>query len=153
VLPAEAPRARRSPLAAAALILTLAAPALIAGCGDDDDEGSGDGGTATELSVTLDPDGPGRQEAATEVIQCETGDGSECGRLEPADFAPIDPQTACTEIYGGPDELHVEGTVAGDEVNTTMTRANGCEIERFDRLVPLLRDLYPDYEPGAALQP
>jgi hypothetical protein len=153
VLPAEAPRGRRPALAAAALILTLAAPALVAGCGDDDDEASAGGETATELSITLDPDGPGGQEAATEVVACESGDGSECGRLETADFAPIDPQTACTEIYGGPDELQVEGTVAGDEVNTTMTRANGCEIERFDRLVPLLRELYPEYEPGAALQP
>ena len=30
-----------------------------------------------------------------------------------------------------------------------FTRANGCEIDRFDRITPLLRELFPDYEPGA----
>jgi hypothetical protein len=38
-------------------------------------------------------------------------------------------------------------------VDATLTRANGCEIERFDRFAELLAQLFPDYEPGASLGP
>jgi hypothetical protein len=87
------------------------------------------------------------------IIRCENADGSECGRLTAVDFEPIDPKTPCTEIYGGPDQVDVEGTIGGEAVDTTLTRANGCEIERFDRLVPVLKDQFPDYKPGASLAP
>jgi hypothetical protein len=128
---------------------------LIAGCGDEDDDGGSDSGTgATELTVTLDPDGPGGEKAMTESASCEAGaDGSPCASLTAADMAPTPPATACTEIYGGPDEATLEGTIGGEPVTATFTRANGCEIERFDRITPLLRELFPGYRPGAAISP
>ena len=61
----------------------------------------------------------------------------------------MSPDTACTEIFGGPDTLSLEGTIEGEDVDVDLTRANGCEIERFDAAVPLLQALFPDYEPGA----
>ncbi|MBA2240499.1 MAG: hypothetical protein H0W09_04545 [Solirubrobacterales bacterium] len=60
---------------------------------------------------------------------------------------------ACTELYGGPDEAEISGRIDGDELQATLTRANGCEIERFDAALPLLRELFPGYEPGASLGP
>ena len=155
MLPAEAHRAPGAPLVAArALTLSLIAGlALIAGCGDEDDE-SGSGSGATKLTVTLDPDGPGGEGAMTESVSCEAGaDGSPCASITAADMAPTPPATACTEIYGGPDEATLEGTIAGEAASATFTRANGCEIERFDRITPLLRDLFADYEPGASIAP
>ena len=42
--------------------------------------------------------------------------------------------TACTEIYGG-DQV---ATVTGPGVQAFFNRANGCEIERWDDVAPLL---------------
>jgi hypothetical protein len=128
---------------------------LVAGCGDEDDEGAADNPAAvTELTLTLDVDGPGGEEPQTEQVSCEAGvEESPCARLDATDLAPLDPATPCTEIYGGPDELTVEGTIAGEEVSTTLTRANGCEIEQFDRLTPLVEETFPDYRPGESIAP
>ena len=52
-----------------------------------------------------------------------------------------------------PTRLSLEGTIEGENVDVDLTRANGCEIERFDAAVPLLQALYPDYEPGGSLAP
>jgi hypothetical protein len=47
--------------------------------------------------------------------------------------------------------LSLEGTIEGNDVEVDLTRANGCEIERFDAAVPLLESLFPDYEPGGTI--
>ncbi|MSO44364.1 MAG: hypothetical protein EXQ74_03485 [Thermoleophilia bacterium] len=58
-------------------------------------------------------------------------------------FAPVPTDTACTEIYGGPEQLDVSGTWQDQPVTATFTRTNGCEIQRWDAtasvLVPLTR--------------
>jgi hypothetical protein len=154
VLPAEAHRAARIALLLGSLALVAASAANAAGCGDDDEENaSAPSDTATELQLALDRDGPGGAEAETATLSCEAGDGTACGRLAATDFAPVDPQTACTEIYGGPDEVELAGSIGGEPVETTLTRANGCEIDRFDPLVPVLKEEFSGYEPGAALAP
>jgi hypothetical protein len=56
-------------------------------------------------------------------------------------FAPVPPDSMCTMIYGGPATAHVTGTWAGRPVDTTYDRSNGCEISRWDRMVPLLPGL------------
>jgi hypothetical protein len=40
--------------------------------------------------------------------------------------------------YGGPATARVTGWWAGRPVDATFDRSNGCEIERWDRFVPLL---------------
>ena len=164
MLPAKAPRERRGPLivlrALAAAALSLAALAVAAGCGDDEAGPAGDDGSpegATELTITLDADGPGGEDPVTEEVSCAEGTGGEAAcealaAVSAADLGPVGPDVACTEIYGGPDEAQVEGELHGEAVAERLTRANGCEIERFDHLVPALRELFPGYVPGAALQ-
>ncbi|MBC9729988.1 SSI family serine proteinase inhibitor [Streptomyces sp. TRM68367] len=58
-------------------------------------------------------------------------------------FAPVPEGSVCTMQYGGPATAHVTGTWAGRPVDAAYERSNGCQIERWDRLVPLLPDLRP----------
>ncbi|WP_314222941.1 SSI family serine proteinase inhibitor [Streptomyces zaehneri] len=58
-------------------------------------------------------------------------------------FAPAAAGAICTMRYGGPATAHVTGRWAGRPVDATYDRSNGCQIERWDRLVPLLPDLRP----------
>ncbi|MGW0187360.1 SSI family serine proteinase inhibitor [Streptomyces sp. NPDC003362] len=53
-------------------------------------------------------------------------------------FAPVPEGTVCTMQYGGSATARVTGTWAGRPVDATFDRSNGCEIARWDRLVPLL---------------
>ncbi|MFF0779119.1 SSI family serine proteinase inhibitor [Streptomyces sp. NPDC003720] len=56
-------------------------------------------------------------------------------------FAPVAPDSVCTLVYGGPATARVTGTWAGRPVDAAYDRGNGCEIARWDRMVPLLPDL------------
>jgi hypothetical protein len=53
-------------------------------------------------------------------------------------FAPVPKNVACTEIYGGPQTARVIGAVKGNRVWASLSRTNGCEISRWDRLSPWL---------------
>ncbi|MET8693732.1 SSI family serine proteinase inhibitor [Streptomyces bauhiniae] len=53
-------------------------------------------------------------------------------------FAPVPPDSVCTMIDGGPATAHVTGYWAGRPVDAEFSRRNGCEIARWDRLVPFL---------------
>jgi len=44
---------------------------------------------------------------------------------------PLD--RVCTEIYGGPDEATIVGTLDEQAVNTVITRNNGCGIDDWDQ--------------------
>ena len=164
MLPRQAALRRRAARPAARALsrfaaLALAAAALLgAGCGaDDEDDGGGDAAAASELTVVLDPDGPGGMPERNAQVSCEeAGDAASCPELEGitlADFEPLPPATACTEIYGGPDLVTISGTLDGEPVEAELTRADGCQIERFDRFSALVRDLFPGYEAGASLAP
>ncbi len=72
----------------------------------------------------------------------------------PADpAAPTPSDQACTEVYGGPDTLTVNGTLRGEAIAAAFDRTNGCEIQRFDRFADVLAVLFPEYKPGSALSP
>lgn len=152
--------ARRDPvfalraLAAATAALLLLA---VAGCGDDPDPGEPGGLNGTAFTVTLDPDGEdGDEEPLVEDVSCADGERQRicqaAADITPADLEPADSAQACTEIFGGPDTAAIMGTLDGEPIDVTLTRANGCEIERFERALPLLTALFPDYKPGASLR-
>jgi hypothetical protein len=161
VLSRQAPFRRRAAGSAARSLSAVALAALLAlgagGCGGDEEEtdagGAGDG-PVTSLEVALDVDGStGGGEPQTAEVECPGDDA--CKALEDVsatDFEPVGPNEACTEIFGGPETATIAGTLDGEDVEATFNRANGCEIDRFGTFVPLLRALFPDYEPGGELQ-
>ena len=164
MLPAEAARERGDAvIAVRALSLAVAATlALAAGCGDEEGTGSPTAPAAStdetaDLRITLDVDGKGGEPARTRRLVCAPNiDARYRGcdaalALPPDPAAPTPPQTACTEIYGGPDVATITGTLRGEPIDATLTRANGCEIERFDRFTPLLQELFPGFRPGSAI--
>jgi hypothetical protein len=113
-------------------------------------QGKGD----TELVVTLNADGSGGKPAQQQVVTCPGADKAACqaiAALPPDPAAETPPNSPCTQIYGGPDTLVLQGTINGELVNARLSRSDGCEIERFDRFMPLVKALFPDYEPGQAL--
>ncbi|MFF4915546.1 SSI family serine proteinase inhibitor [Streptomyces tendae] len=73
-------------------------------------------------------------EGACSVVDGDTRWGQEV-------FAPVPEGSVCTMQYGGPATAHVTGTWAGRPVDATYDRRDGCEISRWDRMVPLLPDL------------
>jgi hypothetical protein len=107
---------------------------------------SGDSLTVTVHDVGSRADG-------TYELRCHPGGGSHpdargaCSKLDrnttwgTSPFAPVAPGTLCTMQYGGPATAHVTGTWAGRPVDAEFDRADGCEIARWDTLVPLLPDL------------
>ncbi|MGO4614917.1 SSI family serine proteinase inhibitor [Nocardia sp. 2YAB30] len=53
-------------------------------------------------------------------------------------FTPVPPAATCTQLDGGPATAHVVGTWLGQPLDTTFTRTDGCQIDRWERLVPVL---------------
>jgi hypothetical protein len=106
----------------------------------------GDHLTVTVRNAGGDADG-------TYEVDCHPGGGSHpdaggaCGVVERNTrwgrdaFAPVAGDSVCTMQYGGPATAHVTGTWAGRPVDARFDRSNGCEIGRWDRLVPLLPEV------------
>ncbi|WP_217913159.1 hypothetical protein [Miltoncostaea marina] len=65
---------------------------------------------------------------------CSGADGP-CARVAALlpRLAP-DPDEICTEVYGGPGRLVVEGRHDGAPVRVEVTRTDGCQIARHDLL-------------------
>ncbi len=52
-------------------------------------------------------------------------------------FRSLPTGMACTDIYGGPEKTHIEGTVDHKLVAIDLARTNGCEIARWQLHEPL----------------
>lgn len=131
---------------------------LAAGCGDDDGPAPAANEAETELEITVDPDGDGPKEPLEGLIECPGGAAppAACAAIAelPDDPAvPVPPDAICTEIYGGPDVVTLSGTLEGEPIDAELTRANGCEIDRFERFAGVLEALFPGYRPGSELKP
>ncbi|MFJ9827007.1 SSI family serine proteinase inhibitor [Streptomyces sp. NPDC101160] len=53
-------------------------------------------------------------------------------------FAAVPEGQMCTEQYGGPATAHITGTWQGRTVDARFSRVNGCEIDRWENLRPVL---------------
>ncbi|MGZ3116469.1 SSI family serine proteinase inhibitor [Streptomyces sp. H62] len=103
------------------------------------------------LTVTVRDAGPGAD--GTYELHCGPAGGSHpdpagaCDVVErdtrwgQAAFAPVPEGSFCTMQYGGPATAHVTGVWAGRPVDVTYDRRDGCEISRWDRMVPLLPEV------------
>ncbi|PJE96487.1 hypothetical protein CUT44_18515 [Streptomyces carminius] len=73
------------------------------------------------------------------LAACEALDRADNGPGNP--WEPVPPGTPCAQIYGGPATAQVTGTWRGRPVNAAFDRTDGCEIARWEALVPALPDL------------
>lgn len=53
-------------------------------------------------------------------------------------LAPVPAGQMCSMIYGGPQTAHVTGVWDGVPVDQTYRRTDGCEVARWNRMVPAL---------------
>jgi len=127
-----------------ALVVALALAAALGACSSGS---SGDTSGETSLTVRYWPSGQGGGGRETWTLRCEPAGGTlprpaaACRRLAAAGakiLAPVAGDTACTQIYGGPQEARVVGTLAGRRVSATFSLRNGCEISRWNELSPWL---------------
>ena len=122
-----------------AAYLTLAAlialALALAGCGGGDDAPAAASEGVTRLTVTEYDE---ERVVRTTELACGAGDVvcAEVVALLPR-LRP-EPDEVCSQIYGGPERIVVTGTVDGDPVRAEVTRANGCEIARYDLLAEAL---------------
>ncbi|MGH3135398.1 MAG: SSI family serine proteinase inhibitor [Gaiellaceae bacterium] len=102
---------------------------------------------STSVRVTYWEDSAKTGSSVTWTLRCNPARGSlprpaiACRRLAAGGFklfAPLSPDIACTEIYGGPQRARVVGVVAGKQVWASFARTNGCEIGRWNRISPWL---------------
>jgi hypothetical protein len=116
------------------LLPLLLATALLAGCGDDEETPAATA-PASETRLTIEVGGEGVDPQTIE-IDCVT-DPCDVDKLAKA-TKPPDGAVACTEIYGGPEEAHVTGTLRGEPVDRTFHRADGCGIADYEALFEAL---------------
>jgi hypothetical protein len=122
-------------LAVVATVVATAAPGAVTG--------------NTALRVVYYEDGREPETRVVFTLRCDPVRGthpkrtaacSELRRLGWRTLRPVPPDTACTEIYGGPAVVYVTGWIEGRRVWAKLRRDNGCEIDRWDRnrfLVPV----------------
>ena len=109
------------------------------------DAGAGEEDGSGELTVVVWPEGEQAGSPVSYTLGCEPAGGTlpdaeaACGQLNENRDAlePVPAGVACTEIYGGPHEARVTGTLDGEQVDARFSRANGCEIDRWERLALL----------------
>ncbi|WP_251094078.1 SSI family serine proteinase inhibitor [Streptomyces sp. Caat 7-52] len=151
VLPVPGRRLLVASLAAAALAPLTAAPAAASGAAPPPLRPEDRGGD--HLTVVIRHAGAARD--GRYEVYCHPGAGTHpdvAGACRALDahahwgrdpFAPVPPDTLCTMLYGGPATARVTGTWAGRPVDTSFDRGDGCEIGRWDRMVPLLPKIGP----------
>ncbi len=118
------------------------------------DSGDSEEAPETELTIELSSNGADDSEAGLEdfepgtwTLTCSPDGGDHpdpeaaCADLEevgPNGFDEVPDDQMCTHIYGGPQTAQVTGHLAGTEVDTEFSRADGCEIDRFDSMGTVL---------------
>jgi hypothetical protein len=128
--------------------------ALAAACGEPSPgSGSGSGGGSSDGldRLRIEVRAHAKAEPKTATLTCGMAPGDATGFLEDAESAcdamrkseqllmhgPPN-NIACIEIYGGPQEARITGTIDGQRVDLEVTRRDGCAIAVWDELQPLL---------------
>lgn len=145
------------------LALAAALGLLISGCGGEttrvnveDHPGGSAGGQRPETELTIElavspengePAGLDGFSPGAWTLTCSPAGGDHpdpeaaCAALADAGadvFAPVPADRPCTMIYGGPETATVTGHIEQTPVDAEFNRVNGCEIDRWERLAPLL---------------
>jgi hypothetical protein len=77
-------------------------------------------------------------EKATGTVRDPAAACARLQRLGRGAFRPTPPNVACTEIYGGASSARITGTFLGFPLWVKLSRGNGCEIARWQRVAFLL---------------
>jgi hypothetical protein len=77
-------------------------------------------------------------ERATGTVRNPAAACTRLQRLGRGAFRPTPPNTACTEIFGGPSTASITGSFLGFPLWVKLSRSNGCEIARWQRVAFLL---------------
>jgi hypothetical protein len=126
-----------------AVALAFAAAALCA-CASGS---AGTSATGTALTVTYWADGANTAQRVQWTLRCNPPRGTlgraatACRKLANGGarlFAGVPKDVACIQIYGGPQVARVVGAVKGVRVWASLSRTDGCQISRWDRLSPWL---------------
>jgi hypothetical protein len=153
-----------SRIAILALVLTVIAACGDTADGDDSARGGADGGGDQQATrpvggedvyavadLTVEVVHPDREpltyrltcagdtatiDDATVGVEAEVA----CRRLTEAPAVALlvdgpDPDRYCAQVYGGPDEAHVTGTLDGRPVDRRLDRTDGCAIDDWDRVL------------------
>ena len=126
--------------------LLLIASAALAGCGSDEPNPSAPGDDKlAQLVITVDADGEGDAPARELKLDCaEPTDSQACGAVagvSTRDLAPTPGDTACTQLFGGPETATIKGTIRGEPVDAQFSRSDGCEVNRWKRVEALLAEV------------
>ncbi|GGY72448.1 SSI family serine proteinase inhibitor [Streptomyces omiyaensis] len=103
-------------------------------------------------SLTVTVTGSGNREAeGSWKLTCDDRPGGDhpaaaraCERLEGLaragedPFAPVPADRMCAQVHGGAVTAQVTGVWQGRRVDARFSRANGCEIDRWENVEPLL---------------
>src|SRR4051812_48163282 len=123
----------------------LAAAALFAACGSDEPSSPDSTAGLANLTVTLDNDGAKGAPAKQLKLSCEKPTDSQACKtvatITTRDLAPTPANMACTQIFGGPETATITGTLRGSSVNARFSRSDGCELQRWKRVQPLLAEV------------
>ena len=122
------------------LLVLLSCLAIVACGGAEDQRG-------TSLTITLWPGGEAAGAPRTATLTCQPDGGSlpnpaaACAVLtgagKPA-LAAVAADAMCTELYGGPEQARITGTLASEPVEARLSRTNGCELARWEALSAVL---------------
>lgn len=94
----------------------------------------------TALVIAYWPDGKAFGPPSVGYLTCEPDGGTlkdpgaACDVLGASvdPFAPIPSNVACTQIYGGPELMRVQGRYRDETVDAVFARTDGCRITRWE---------------------
>jgi hypothetical protein len=124
---------------AAPILAALLAAVATAGCGEAAPKAT----SLADLVVRVDDDGPGGARPPRELrLRCaDPRDSTACGAAAGVSEAELRPSPAdriCAELYGGPQTASITGRLRRDAVSARYSRANRCEVNRWERVRDLL---------------
>ncbi len=124
--------------------MALACLALVvAGCSASDEPEQ----WAAHLTISVMKDQKAKEKSAVLICPGRTShDRDVCAALDvvaPRVFQPVPEDRVCPMIYGGPATATIRGTYGEDNdlANASFNQQNGCEIGRWNQILPVLKAL------------
>ena len=115
----------------------------MAGCGADDQPEE----WIAHLTISVMKDAKAKEKSVVLICPGRTSrERDVCAALDvvaPRVFQPVPDDRVCTMIYGGPATATIRGTYGEDTdlANASFNQVNGCEIGRWNQILPVLKAL------------